>query len=57
MQARLATEDRQVKIVAAVLNLARDISPVSINTGNIATAICVIGAAQISTHTADPNLD
>ena len=52
MQARLATEKRQAKIVAAVLNLARNISPVSITSGNIAMAICVIGAVQISTHTA-----
>ena len=57
MQARLATEERQVKIVVAVLNLARDIGPVSITTGNIATAIRVIGAVQISTHTADPILN
>ena len=57
MQARLATEERQAKIFAVVLNLARDISPVSFTTGNIATAICVIGAVQISTHTADPILN
>lgn len=41
MQTRLPTEERQAEIVAAALNLARDISPVSITTGDIATAVGV----------------
>lgn len=41
MQTRLPTEVRQAEIVAAALNLARNISPVSITTSNIATAIGV----------------
>jgi TetR/AcrR family transcriptional regulator len=41
MQTRLPTEERQAEIVAAALNLARDISPVSITTSDIATAIGV----------------
>lgn len=41
MQSRLPTEERQAGIVAAALNLAREISPVSITTGDIATAVGV----------------
>ncbi len=41
MQTRLPTEERQAEIAAAALNLARDISPVSITTSDIATAIGV----------------
>lgn len=41
MQTRLPTEERQAEIVAAALNLAREISPVSITTGDIATAVGV----------------
>lgn len=41
MQTRLPTEERQAEIVAAALNLARDISPVSITTGDIAAAVGV----------------
>lgn len=41
MQIRLPTEERQAEIVAAALNLARDISPVSITTGDIATEVGV----------------
>ncbi len=45
MQTRLPTEERQAEIVAAALNLARDISPVSITTSDIATAIGVTQGA------------
>lgn len=45
MQTRLPTEERQAEIVAAALNLARDISPVSITTGDIANAIGVTQGA------------
>lgn len=41
MQTRLPTEERQAEIAAAALKLARDISPVSITTSDIATAIGV----------------
>lgn len=41
MQTRLRTEERQAEIITAALNLARDISPVSITTSDIATAIGV----------------
>lgn len=41
MQTRLPTEERQAEIVVAALNLARDLSPASITTGDIATAIGV----------------
>lgn len=41
MQIRLPTEERQAEIVAAALKLARDESPVTITTGDIATAIGV----------------
>ena len=41
MQTRLPTEERQAEIVAAALKLARDISPVSITTSDIAAAIGV----------------
>lgn len=41
MQTRLPTEERQAEIVAAALSLARDISPASITTGDIATAVGV----------------
>ncbi len=41
MQTRLPTEERQAEIVAAALKLARDISPVSITTSDIATAVGV----------------
>jgi TetR/AcrR family transcriptional regulator len=41
VQTRLPTEERQAEIVAAALNLAREISPVSITTGDIATAVGV----------------
>ena len=41
MQTRLPTEERQAEIVAAALNLAREISPVSITTGDIAAAVGV----------------
>ena len=43
MQTRLTTEERQAEIVAAALNLAREISPVSITTGDIAA---VVGVSQ-----------
>ena len=39
MQTRLTTEERQAEIVAAALKLAHEISPVSITTSDIATAI------------------
>ncbi len=45
MQTRMPTEERQAEIVAAALNLARDISPVSITTGDIAAAIGVTQGA------------
>jgi len=45
MQTRLPTEERQAEIVAAALNLAREISPVSITTSDIATAIGVTQGA------------
>jgi AcrR family transcriptional regulator len=45
MQTRLPTEERQAEIVAAALNLARDISPGSITTGDIAHAIGVTQGA------------
>jgi TetR/AcrR family transcriptional regulator len=45
MPSRLPTEERQAEIVAAALNLARDISPVSITTGDIANAIGVTQGA------------
>jgi AcrR family transcriptional regulator len=45
MQNRLPTEERQAEIVAAALNLARDISPVSITTSDIAAAIGVTQGA------------
>lgn len=45
MQTRLPTEERQAEIVAAALTLARDISPVSITTSDIATAIGVTQGA------------
>ena len=45
MPTRLPTEERQAEIVAAALNLARDISPVSITTSDIATAIGVTQGA------------
>lgn len=41
MQTRLPTEERQAEIVAAALRLARDISPVSVTTSDIAAAIGV----------------
>lgn len=41
MQTRLPTEERQAEIVAAALSLARGVSPVSITTGDIATAVGV----------------
>jgi TetR/AcrR family transcriptional regulator len=45
MQTRLSTEERQAEIVAAALQLARDISPASITTSDIATAIGVTQGA------------
>lgn len=45
MQTRLPTEERQAEIVAAALKLARDISPASITTGEIAAAIGVTQGA------------
>jgi TetR/AcrR family transcriptional regulator len=39
MQSRLPTEERQAEIVAAALKLAREYSPVSITTSDIAAAI------------------
>ncbi len=45
MPSRLPTEERQAEIVAAALNLARDISPVSITTSEIAAAIGVTQGA------------
>ena len=45
MQTRLPTEERQAEIVAAALTLARDISPVSITTSEIAEAIGVTQGA------------
>jgi AcrR family transcriptional regulator len=41
MQTRLPTGERQAEIVAAALKLARDISPLSITTSDIAAAIGV----------------
>jgi len=41
MQTRLPTEERQAEIVAAALKLARDVSPVSITTSDLAAAIGV----------------
>lgn len=45
MQTRLPTEERQAEIVATALKLARDISPVSITTSEIAEAIGVTQGA------------
>ena len=45
MQTRLPTEERQAEIVAAALKLAREISPVSITTSDIAAAIGVTQGA------------
>lgn len=45
MQTRLPTEERQAEIVAAALTLARDISPVSITTSDIAAAIGITQGA------------
>jgi TetR/AcrR family transcriptional regulator len=45
MQTRLPTEERQAEIVAAALRLARDNSPASITTGDIAAAIGVTQGA------------
>lgn len=45
MQTRLPTEERQAEIVAAALNLARDVSPGSITTGDIAQAIGITQGA------------
>ncbi len=45
MQTRLPTEERQAEIVAAALNLARDMSPLSITTSDIATTIGVTQGA------------
>lgn len=45
MQTRLPTEERQAEIVAAALQLAQDISPASITTGEIAAAIGVTQGA------------
>ncbi len=45
MQNRLPTEERQAEIVMAALSLARDISPVSITTGDIANAVGVTQGA------------
>jgi TetR/AcrR family transcriptional regulator len=39
MQTRLPTEERQAEIVSAAITLAQHISPVSITTGDIATAV------------------
>ncbi len=39
MQTRLPTEKRQAEIVSAAITLAQHISPVSITTGDIATAV------------------
>ena len=41
MQTRLPTEERQAEIVAAALHLARDTSPLSITTNDIARAVGV----------------
>ena len=41
MQTRLPTEERQTEIVAAALRLARERSPASITTGDIAAAVGV----------------
>jgi AcrR family transcriptional regulator len=41
MQTRLPTEERQAEIVAAALKLARDVSPLSITTSDIAVAVGV----------------
>ena len=41
MQTRLPTEERQAEIVAAALHLARDTSPLSITTSDIARAVGV----------------
>lgn len=45
MQTRLTTEERQAEIVAAALKLAQEISPVSITTSDIATAIGITQGA------------
>ena len=45
MQNRLPTEERQAEIVAAALRLARDSSPVTITTGDIAAAIGITQGA------------
>ena len=45
MQTRLPTGERQAEIVAAALTLAREISPVSITTSDIAVAIGVTQGA------------
>lgn len=45
MQTRLPTEERQAEIVAAALQLARDVSPALITTTEIATAIGVTQGA------------
>lgn len=45
MQTRLPTEQRQAEIVMAALNLARDISPAAITTGDIASAVGVTQGA------------
>lgn len=45
MQLRLPTEERQAEIVMAALGLAQDISPASITTGDIASAIGVTQGA------------
>ena len=45
MQIRLPTEERQAEIVAAALRLARDSSPVTITTGDIAAAIGITQGA------------
>ncbi len=45
MQTRLTTEERQAEIVAAALKLAHEISPVSITTSDIATAIGITQGA------------
>ena len=45
MQIRLPTEEHQAEIVAAALRLARDSSPVTITTGDIAAAIGITQGA------------
>lgn len=45
MQTRLPTEERQAEIVAAALNLAREKSPVTITTSDLAAAIGVTQGA------------